>query len=88
LKDGFATLNVSNTFDQKRVSGFETYSGGYTLVNFGIGGQINIRKAHFNFNINGNNLFNKSYIAHLSRLKNDDIPNIGRNIVLGINFSL
>ena len=88
LKDGFATLNVSNTFDQKKVSGFETYSGGYTLVNFGIGGQINIRKAHFNFNINGNNLFNKSYIAHLSRLKNDDIPNIGRNIVLGINFSL
>ena len=39
-------------------------------------------------NINGNNLFNKSYIAHLSRLKNDGIPNMGRNIVLGINFNL
>jgi hypothetical protein len=39
-------------------------------------------------NINGNNLFNKSYIAHLSRLKNDGIPNVGRNIVLGINFNL
>ena len=88
LKDGFATLNVSNTFDQKKVSGFETYSEGYTLVNLGIGGQINIGKTHFNFNLNGNNLFNKSYIAHLSRLKNDGIPNIGRNIVLGINFNL
>ena len=88
LKDGFATLNVSNTFDQRKVSGFETYSEGYTLVNLGIGGQINIGKTHFNFNLNGNNLFNKSYIAHLSRLKNDGIPNIGRNIVLGINFNL
>jgi iron complex outermembrane receptor protein len=88
LKDGYATLNVSNTFDQKKVSGFETYSEGYTLVNLGIGGQINIGKTHFNFNLNGNNLFDKSYIAHLSRLKNDGIPNIGRNIVLGINFNL
>ena len=88
LKDGFATLNVSNTFDQKKVSGFETYSEGYTLVNLGIGAQINIGKTHFNFNLNGNNLFNKSYIAHLSRLKNDGIPNIGRNVVLGINFNL
>jgi len=88
VKDGFATLNVSNTFDQKKVSGFETNSDGYTLVNLGIGGQINIGKTHFNFTINGNNLFNKSYIAHLSRLKNDGIPNIGRNIVLGINFNL
>ena len=88
LKDGYATLNVSNTFDQRKVSGFETYSEGYTLVNLGIGGQINIGKTHFNFNLNGNNLFNKSYIAHLSRLKNDGIPNIGRNIVLGINFNL
>lgn len=88
LKDGYATLNVSNTFDQKKVSGFETYSEGYTLVNLGIGGQINIGKTHFNFNLNGNNLFNKNYIAHLSRLKNDGIPNIGRNIVLGINFNL
>ncbi len=88
LNDGFATLNVSNTFDQKKISGFETYSEGYTLVNLGIGGQINIGKTHFNFNLNGNNLFNKNYIAHLSRLKNDGIPNIGRNIVLGINFNL
>jgi len=88
LKDGFATLTISNTFDQKKISGFETYSEGYTLVNLGIGGQINIGKTHFNFNLNGNNLFNKNYIAHLSRLKNDGIPNIGRNIVLGINFNL
>jgi len=88
LKDGFATLTISNTFNQKKTSGFETNSDGYTLINFGIGGQINFGKTHFNFNINGNNLFNKSYIAHLSRLKNEGIPNIGRNVILGINFNI
>jgi iron complex outermembrane receptor protein len=88
LKNGFATLNISNTFDQKKVSGFETFSNGYTLVNIGIGGQINILGKHFNFNINGNNLLNKSYIAHLSRLKNDGIPNIGRNVILGLNLNI
>lgn len=88
LEDGFATLNVSSTFNQNNVSGFETKSNGYTLINIGFGGKINIRKTSFEFNLNGNNLLNKTYIAHLSRLKTDGIPNIGRNIVFGLNFNL
>ena len=88
LKDGFATFNVSNTFNQKNVSGFETKSNGYALINLGIGGYLKFGKTAFNVNLNGNNLLNKNYIAHLSRLKTDGIPNIGRNIVLGINFNI
>jgi iron complex outermembrane receptor protein len=88
LKEGFATLNVSNTFNQNNVSGFETKSNGYTLVNLGIGGNLKLGEIAFNIHLNGNNLLNKSYIAHLSRLKTDGIPNIGRNIVLGINFNI
>ena len=88
LKNGFATFNVSETFNQTNVSGFETKSSGYTLINFGIGGDIKFGKTAFNVNLNGNNLLNKNYIAHLSRLKTDGIPNIGRNIILGINFNI
>lgn len=88
LKEGFATLNVSNTFNQNNVSGFETKSNGYTLVNLGIGGNLKLGKTAFNIQLNGNNLLNKSYLAHLSRLKTDGIPNIGRNIILGINFNI
>ncbi|MDI6049347.1 TonB-dependent receptor [Flavobacterium sp. XS2P24] len=88
LEDGFATLNVSSTFNQKNVSGFETASNGYNLVNLGFGGTVKLGKTAFDVNINGNNLFDKRYIAHLSRLKTDGIPNIGRNIVLGVNFNL
>lgn len=88
LEDGFATLNVSSTFNQKNVSGFETKSKGFNLVNLGFGGTVKLGKTAFDVNINGNNLFDKRYIAHLSRLKTDGIPNIGRNIVLGVNFNL
>ena len=88
LEDGFATLNVSTTFNQDNVSGFETKSNGYTLVNLGFGGKIKLGKTAFDINLNGNNLFAKTYIAHLSRLKTDGIPNMGRNIVLGLNFNI
>ncbi|MGO4819836.1 MULTISPECIES: TonB-dependent receptor [unclassified Flavobacterium] len=88
FEGGFATANLVTTFNQKNVSGFETESNGYTLLNLGLGGTVKFGKTVFDINLNGNNLFDKRYIAHLSRLKNDGIPNIGRNIVLGVNFNL
>ena len=88
LENGFARINVSTTFDQGNVSGFETRTNDYTLVNVGIGGKIKLGKTAFEVNLNGNNLFDKMYIAHLSRLKTDGIPNIGRNVVLGVNFNI
>lgn len=88
LSNGFARLNVSTTFAQENVSGFETETGDYTLVNLGVGGKIKFGKTAFEVSLNGNNLFDKRYIAHLSRLKVDGIPNIGRNVVLALNFSI
>lgn len=88
LEEGFASLNVSNTFHQTNVSGFETKTNGYTLLSFGFGGTVKLGKTAFEVNLNANNLLDKRYIAHLSRLKTDGIPNIGRNIVLGVNFNL
>jgi iron complex outermembrane receptor protein len=86
LEDGFATLNVSSTFSQNNVSGYEISSDGYTLLNMGFGGKLKLGKTAFDINLNGNNLLNKTYIPHLSRLKTDGIPNIGINGVLGIAF--
>lgn len=88
LEEGFASFNVNTTFDQNNVSGFETATNGYTLINLGLGGKVKLGNKAFDVNLNANNLFDKKYIAHLSRLKTDGIPNIGRNIVLGLNFNL
>jgi len=86
FKDGFAVLNVEHTLNQNNPSEFETKSNDYTLINLGFGGKVTFGKTAFDVNLNANNLFDKSYTSHLSRLKTDGIPNIGRNIVLGINF--
>lgn len=88
LEEGFASLNVSTTFNQDNVSGFETKSNGYTLLNLGFGGKVKLGKTAFDLNLNGNNLLDKKYTSHLSRLKTDGIPNMGRNIVLGLNFNI
>lgn len=87
-KDGFATLNIESTFAQNNNSEFETRTNDYTLVNLGLGGKIIIHKSTFNFNLNANNLLDKTYVSHLSRLKSEGIPNIGRNIILGVNFNI
>ncbi|WP_162126983.1 TonB-dependent receptor [Flavobacterium phycosphaerae] len=87
-KEGFATLNIESTLAQNNHSEFETKTNGYTLVNLGLGGKIILNKTIFNLNLNANNLLDKTYVSHLSRLKSDGIPNVGRSIVLGINFAI
>jgi len=88
LSEGFASFNISSTFNQNNVSGFETNSNGYSLVNIGFGGKLQIGKATFDISLNGNNIFNKSYISHLSRLKVDGIYNIGSNFSTSIKFKV
>ncbi len=88
LPKSFISLQVNHTFNQNNTSLFETKTNDYTLVNLGIGGTIKLKNKSFQFSLNGTNLLDKTYISHLSRLKGDGIPNIGRNIVLGLNFGV
>ena len=88
LQSGFTSFTFENIFHQKNISEFETSNDGYFLMNFGAGGNIKINKVDFNFHLNMNNVFNKEYTSHLSRLKSNEIYNIGRNIILGVNFSI
>jgi iron complex outermembrane receptor protein len=88
FQEGFAVLNLEHYLNQNNPGLFETNTTDYTLLNLGFGGQIRLGKMAFDVNINANNLLDKRYISHLSRLKNDGIPNMGRTVVLGINFSI
>jgi iron complex outermembrane receptor protein len=88
LKDCFAVLNMAFTLPQSNPGQFETQSADNTLINLGIGCKVTVMKMAFDVNLNGNNLLNKTYISHLSRLKPDGIPNMGRNIVVGVTFNM
>ena len=81
-------IRLKNVFDKENVSAFETRTGGYSLIGAGFGGQIQLDNSEVHLSINGNNLLNKTYISHLSRLKTDGIANIGRNIMVSLQWFL
>lgn len=88
IKNSFIFLQANYTFNQNNVSEFETETNDYLLLSSGIGTDIQLNKSKFNVYLTATNLLNKEYVAHLSRLKADGIYNMGRNIVLGVNFNL
>lgn len=88
LKNSFVFLQANYTFNQNRIGNFETKTNDYLLLSTGLGTDIQLKKSTFNLFLTATNLLNKQYVAHLSRLKTDGIYDMGRNIVLGINFNL
>jgi iron complex outermembrane receptor protein len=88
IEEGYAFIKLSSTFDQNNVSQFETSTSGYHLLSAGLGGKIKVLDNDLSISVSGNNLTDKNYFNHLSRLKPDGIYNIGRNITLGLTYSL
>lgn len=88
LSKGFASLQVNHTLAQNNISAFDTNTNDYTLINIGFGGTVKFGKSTVDLNLNANNLLDKTFINHLSRLKADGIPNMGRNILFGMNFRI
>ncbi|SDE24309.1 iron complex outermembrane recepter protein [Pricia antarctica] len=88
LNSSYVFLTLKSVFKQDKVSTFETTTEGYSLVNIGFGGTVSIFKQSMDIRVSGNNILDRDYISHLSRLKTNGISNIGRNISLGINIPL
>ncbi len=86
-KNAYAFFTTKITFKQSHVSLFETHTNGYTLLNAGIGTFIKGKNTTTTIFATATNLTDVNYIAHLSRLKNDGIANIGRNITIGLKIS-
>jgi len=84
----YAFVTLQTFFDQNKVADFETRTPRYNLFNTGIGGDLNIFNQKVGYSITANNLFNKDYISHLSRLKADGIANMGRNISFSLHLPL
>ncbi len=84
----YAFVRVNSNFKQSNISAFETPTNGYNLLGAGFGGTVNVLKNNLDIRVSGNNLTNKKYIHHLSRLKSEGIYNIGRNINVGLTYNL
>tara|TARA_R110002126_G_scaffold9429_9_gene42668 strand:+ start:402 stop:2678 length:2277 start_codon:yes stop_codon:yes gene_type:complete len=88
FSDGYGFITLKSYFEQNKISDFETPTDGYSLMNLGIGATVKISNQLIDFKLSANNILDKEYISHLSRLKTDGIFNIGRNINLGISIPL
>ncbi|UKM64746.1 TonB-dependent receptor [Flavobacteriaceae bacterium GSB9] len=88
FKKGYAFVKLKTAFEQNNISAFETPTDGYSLLSAGIGGSAMLFKNELNIKLSGNNLTNKTYINHLSRLKPDSIFNMGRNLTIGVTYHL
>ncbi len=69
-------------FKQNHPAPFETPSADYILLNAGMGGDIHVKNQLITVGVFANNLLNKTYISHLSTLKDLSLNNMGRNISL------
>jgi len=87
LDSSYGFITLKSTLSQNVISEFETNTPGYSLLSTGIGSSLKIKGQTLDFRISGTNLLDKTYISHLSRLKQDGIPNRGRNITLSLQTS-
>ncbi len=98
LHNFYARAEVDQTFEQNRpFTGYdtETATPGYALLNAGVGADImNRNKTLFSIHLAANNLTDKAYQNHLSRLKytavneltgRQGVFNMGRNFSLKVN---
>jgi len=74
--------------DQNRIGLFETPTPSYHLVNIGMNLEIANENNPIEITTGVKNLFNTTYIDHLSRLKNLDIPAQGINFYIGLKLRL
>ena len=88
FKDSFSFIELTTAFDQNKVNDFESATNGYSLLTMGASSNFEFDKLTLHVSANVTNLTNETYVSHLSRLKTDGIPNIGRSFNLNLKLEI
>lgn len=86
LQNPFFKIGGIYAGKQSKPAMFETKTDSYILVNIGLGASLKISNQIISFSIQANNLLDKTYIDHLSTLKEMNYYNIGRNISFNLKI--
>ena len=86
-KAGTYEIGLVSKANQNEVADYETVTESYSL--FDVSGSYMLNMANNDLNLfwSVSNLFDKEYVDHLSRLKNLNIHDMGRNISVGLKYS-
>jgi iron complex outermembrane receptor protein len=80
---------VDQVLAQQRTARNEPATPGYILVHLGLGGRLAFRSLGFlHWSMRVNNLFNTPYLNHMSRYRALNLPEQGRNFLLGLHMPL
>lgn len=82
LHEVWVNASAVQVLAQRAVSAAESETPGYFLLNASAGFKTGSGEGAVELIIAGNNLLNAAYFDHLSRLRRDNIYNIGRNITI------
>lgn len=88
--DPFFNFSWNYVFAKNNIPSTESISNSYSLFNLAIGTEISVGSQHISLSFIGNNLLDVAYYDHLSRLKSDNLYNVGRNfqVNLKVPFSI
>ncbi len=87
LKRYYFRLGFNRVFTNRFNPGEDKFPA-YSLVETGLGANFVFHKTRLNLNLSIHNLLNETYISSLSVLREDGIPNQGRNLILGVKLML
>ncbi|MBT6169462.1 MAG: TonB-dependent receptor [Flavobacteriaceae bacterium] len=95
LKHSFNFEFDNNSFEisalakgkKQNIGQFETKTNSYFVMDISGSHDFNFLENSINLSWSINNLFDREYYDHLSRLKNMEIYEIGRNISFGLNYN-
>jgi iron complex outermembrane receptor protein len=86
MDNAYISFSTNTAFDQHNTAPEETPTGGYTLIDVGAGGQFKAGNQRIIIGISANNLLDRKYVDHLSTLKEVNLNNPGRNIILSVTL--
>jgi len=83
LHDVYLSLQYQYTFAQNRTDRNEWLTPGFGLLNLGAGFGLTLGRVQVQVYVQLRNLLDTYYLAHLSRYRQLNLPEPGRNLVLG-----
>jgi iron complex outermembrane receptor protein len=89
LYNPYVSFSIKNVVEQKNVDPLETITGGYTLLNAGLGFDFVLSKTITSVDLSVNNIADTKYVDHLSRYKSYAMnPGRSVNLKLSVPFEL
>jgi iron complex outermembrane receptor protein len=86
LENGYLKFSAFHAFDQRNLAHEEEATPGYTLFDTGIGATVKVSNQPVELGLTLNNIFDITYIDHLSTLKEAGYFNPGRNFAFSLKI--